>query len=77
MTTAPEHKTLIEEFISYARYRSKISQATEYAWDFDKQFSTREDIYYFLSVVKSCPKHNIENKNEWEDLMDWFEDINM
>lgn len=72
-----EHKTIIEDFISFAKYRSKISQTTDYKWDFNELYPTTDDIYYFISVIKSCPTHNIENKSEWEDLMDWFENINI
>ena len=65
----------IKEFIEYAKQRSVESKGTNYEWDFNKLYPNENEIQFFLSVIEQHPRYTIVDDNHWDDIIDWFENL--
>lgn len=64
-----------DRFLAFVRCRAEESKGTPYEWDFDTLYPTKMDEDYFFSVIESCPKYTWEDENDWDNLIDWFEEL--
>lgn len=64
-----------QRFIEYAKQRAKESLNTSYAWQWEHLYPTEEDENLFIQVIEDCKHLNWKDENDWERLLDWFEDL--
>lgn len=64
-----------KRFIDYAKQRAKESLNTNYEWQWEDLYPTEEDENLFLQVIEDCKHLSWKDENDWERLLDWFEDL--